>query len=391
MVVLDPARGGTGVAHTSLLVIGAGPYGVAVGARAVERGIDTVIVGRPMGFWKEHMPEGMFLRSGPDWHLDASGVHTFEAFLEDRGISHVDIDPVPIAVFLDYAAWFQRRKGLTVRDNLVSRLTTRDGRFAALLDDGTEITADTVVAAPGAGYFRQLPQWSPAVPEGIGVHTADLIRFEELRDARVLIVGGRQSAYEWAALLGDHRAGRVDIAHRHDVPRFERVSWKFVDAYVDATLSVPGWWRSLTQAEQEAIARRFWEVGRLTLEWWLTPRLTDDRFQRWPGTHVVEVTSERGNTATVTLSNLERLTVDRIIFATGYRTDLPQVPYLDDVISQISVADGAPVLDAAFQSTLAGLYIPGFAATHAFGPFFGFTKACPAAATLIVDDLLRRP
>ena len=379
------------MAHTPLLVIGAGPYGVAVGARAVERGIDTVIAGRPMGFWTEHMPEGMFLRSGPDWHLDASGVHTFEAFLEDRGISHVDIDPVPIAVFLDYAAWFQQRKGLTVRDSLVSRLTTRDGRFAALFDDGTEITADRVVAAPGAGYFQQVPQWSSAVPEGIGVHTADLIRFEELRDARVLIVGGRQSAYEWAALLGDHGAGRVDIAHRHDVPRFERVSWKFVDAYVDATLSVPGWWRSLTETEQEAIARQFWEVGRLTLEWWLAPRLADHRFHRWPGTHVVAVTSEHGSTATVTLSNLERLTVDRVIFATGYRTDLSQVPYLDDVISQIGIADGTPVLDAVFQSTLAGLYFPGFAATHAFGPFFGFTKGCPAAATLIVDDLLRRP
>ena len=25
-----------------------------------------------MGFWREHMPAGMFLRSGPDWHLDAS-------------------------------------------------------------------------------------------------------------------------------------------------------------------------------------------------------------------------------------------------------------------------------------------------------------------------------
>jgi hypothetical protein len=24
------------------------------------------VVGRPMGFWREHMPAGMFLRSGPD-------------------------------------------------------------------------------------------------------------------------------------------------------------------------------------------------------------------------------------------------------------------------------------------------------------------------------------
>jgi hypothetical protein len=29
------------------------------------------------------------------------------------------------------------------------------------------------------------------------------------------------------------------------------------------------------------------EVGRLTLEWWLSPRLTDDRFHRWPGAQVV--------------------------------------------------------------------------------------------------------
>ena len=38
----------------------------------------------------------------------------------------------------------------------------------------------------------------------------------------------------------------------------------------------------------------------------------------------------------------------------------------------------------------AGLYIAGFASTRDFGPFFGFTKGCPAAAKLIVDDLLQR-
>jgi hypothetical protein len=34
--------------------------------------------------------------------------------------------------------------------------------------------------------------------------------------------------------------------------------------------------------------------------------------------------------------------------------------------------------------------VTGFAATHDFGPFFGFVKAAPAAATLIVADLLAR-
>jgi NADPH-dependent 2,4-dienoyl-CoA reductase/sulfur reductase-like enzyme len=93
---------------------------------------------------------------------------------------------------------------------------------------------------------------------------------------------------------------------------------------------------------------------------------------------------------TVTLSSGDRLTVDRVVFATGYKADLPSVPYLKDLVGSVDVVDGFPVLDEGFQSSLAGLYFPGFAATRDFGPFFGFTKACPAAATLIVDDLLRR-
>jgi cation diffusion facilitator CzcD-associated flavoprotein CzcO len=376
----------------SLLVIGAGPYGVAVAARAIERGIDTVVVGHRMSFWTDHMPAGMFLRSDPEWHLDASGIHTFEAFMEDRGLVASDIDPVPIAVFLDYAEWFETAKHVRVRDRFVSQLHRDDAGFVASLDDGTQLAADRVVAAPGVRYFPQLPIWASTLPCPIGVHTCELVRFEELAGARVLIVGGRQSAYEWAALLGEHGAARVDIVHRHDVPRFERVSWKFVDPYVDATIKQRGWWRSLDAAAQRDIDRKFWEVGRLTLEWWLTARLNHARFHRWPGTHVVdaEVGVRDPGRVTVTLSSGHHLNVDRVVFATGYKANLPAVPYLEGLVGDLDVVEGFPALDEAFQSSLRGLYIPGFASTRDFGPFFGFTKACPAAATLIVDDLLRR-
>jgi FAD-dependent urate hydroxylase len=64
------------------LVIGAGPYALSTAALAQDRGIRTVLLGQPMGFWRENMPEGMFLRSGRDWHLDAAGVDTLEAYLE---------------------------------------------------------------------------------------------------------------------------------------------------------------------------------------------------------------------------------------------------------------------------------------------------------------------
>jgi cation diffusion facilitator CzcD-associated flavoprotein CzcO len=123
--------------HTSLLVIGAGPYGLATAACAMGSGIDTVVLGRPMGFWTDHMPSGMFLRSGVDWHLDSAGVHTFEAFLQHADIAAEDIDPVPISVFLDYAAWFQQQRRIVAREDLVRDLRTSNGRFEVLTVSGT--------------------------------------------------------------------------------------------------------------------------------------------------------------------------------------------------------------------------------------------------------------
>jgi hypothetical protein len=167
------------------------------------------------------------------------------------------------------------------------------------------------------------------------------------------------------------------------------VSWKFVDEYVAATVDVPGWWRSLGDAERDAIARKFWEVGRLTLEWWLTPRLAGPRFNRWPQTNVVGATCSDGGHTEVELSSGDRLSVDRIVFATGYQADLARVPYLEPLLPEIAVSDGFPLLDESFQSSVEGLYVEGFAATRDFGPFFGFTRACPAAATLTVKGLNR--
>lgn len=373
-----------------LLVIGAGPYALSIAALARERGIGSMVLGRPMGFWRDNMPEGMFLRSGPDWHLDGAAVHTLEAYLQEQGIRPGAVDPIPIGVFLDYAAWFKRAKGIEVREEFVDTLVKANGRFEATLRSGERIRADAVVAAPGIRHYASVPGWASSLPPGLAAHTCDLVRFDDMAGARVLIIGGRQSAYEWAALIREHGAARIDIVHRHDIPRFERVSWKFVDAHVEQTLAVRGYWRNLPKSEQDAVARRFWEVGRLTLEYWLTPRLAWDGIHRWPGTEVVEVTPAGDDELRVLLSDGTGLAVDRVVFGSGYRADLTKVPYLAGVLKHVKVSSGFPVLDEAFQTSLDGLYVTGFSAAQDFGPFFGFVKGSPAAATLIVRDLLSR-
>ena len=204
---------------------------------------------------------------------------------------------------------------------------------------------------------------------------------------RVAVIGGRQSAYEWAALLCDHGAAKVDVVHRHETPAFEKVSWKFVDPLVEQTLAVRGWWRDLPAAEQQAIALQFWQVGRLTLEWWLTPRLRPEVVTSHPLTEVTAVGSDDDD-VTLTLSEGRTLTVDHVVFASGYRADLAAVPYLAGVLDRVSVTDGFPDLSPGFETALDGLYITGFASTRDFGPFYGFTKGCPSSARLVVDEMV---
>lgn len=375
--------------RTSLLVIGAGPYGVAVAACARAHGIDTQVVGHPMAFWREHMPAGMFLRSGPDWHLDAANLHTFAAFLEHRGIRPEDVDPLPIALFLEYTEWFVEQKALAIHHDLVTRLTRAKGGFEAKLQSGRRILAERVVCATGIARFQRLPTWASALPDGAATHTCDLVDFASVRDTRLLIVGGRQSAYEWAALAADHGAARVDVVHRHPMPRFEKVSWRFVDAYVDQTLARKGWWRQLPAERRQAIAREFWEVGRLTLEPWLTPRLPAARVIRRPETVVADVVTTRPPVLSARLSNGEAIEIDRIVFATGYEPRLSNLPYLTALVEEIHEVDGFPALDEGFQSSVPGLYFTGFAASRDFGPFFGFTKGCPVAAVLLVNAVMQ--
>ena len=375
------------VAAVSLLVIGAGPYGVAIAAHARARGLDTAIVGRPMRLWREHMPPGMFLRSGPDWHLDAGGVHTFEAYLGTRGLAAAAVDPVPLDVFLGYTDWFIAATGLGIRDDIVTRLRRGGGRFVADLASGGRIVADRVVAATGIAPFQRRPAWAGGLPAAVVTHTCDLIDFAPLAGTRVLIVGGRQSAYEWAALAADHGAAAVHVVHRHPTPRFEKVSWRFVDAYVEQSIAERGWWRRLPAAEQQAIGRRFWEVGRLTLEPWLPARLPASRVESHPDAEVVSATAA-GEGVSVRLSTGRRLDVDRVVLATGYAPQLAKLDYLAPLVGDVAQADGFPVLDEGFQSSVPGLYFTGFAATRDFGPFFGFTKGCPAAATILVRELI---
>ena len=129
---------------TNLLIIGAGPFGLGLAAYAASLGIEYKIVGKPMEFWQANMPEGMFLRSASDWHLDATGKDTIESFLAGQNLTPADVEPLSRRFYLDYTRWFQEQKGINPIPDYVQRLDVvedSDSRFRATLDNGQTIAA----------------------------------------------------------------------------------------------------------------------------------------------------------------------------------------------------------------------------------------------------------
>lgn len=377
---------------TNLVIIGAGPFGLALAAYATHLGIEHLIVGQPMEFWKRNMPQGMYLRSASDWHLDPLGVHTIEQFSQMQHLTVADVEPISLEFYLSYAEWFQKQKRIAPLPLFIRQLdhAAKDHHFLATTAEDEIICAQNVVIAPGFKPFAHLPsELTTRFPASRISHTCDLVDFTSLKGKRCLIVGGRQSAFEWAALLIEAGAAAVHLTHRHDSPAFKASDWSWVNPLVDAMVENPNWFRRLSQEEKDAISQKLWAEGRLKVEPWLEPRLLNDCVMLWPRTEVLDCREQVDGEMAVRLSNGETLIIDHIILATGYKVKIERLPFLvaGNILKKLAMRNGFPILDDHFQTNVSGLFITSMPATQDFGPFFAFTIGVRASAKLIGQAL----
>lgn len=375
---------------TDTLIVGAGPFGLGLAAYLQKRQHEYQIVGKPMEFWKQHMPEGMLLRSNANWYLDPDHHWTIDRFLTAHYPSRLSTDPISREQYIAYVDWFRQQAGISVTPNYVRLLSQNEDGFAAELDNGNTIRAKQVVLATGFQYFAHSPANLVALlPAGRYQHTCDAVDMDAYKGKRVLLIGGRQSAFESAALVREAGAAHTHISYRHDTPRFEESDWSWVETLVDHMADQPAWFRELSAEEQDQYRYKLWAEGRLKVEPWLEKRVCQPNVTLHPRTEVVSAILQPDQSLRITLSSGEPIDVDEVMLATGYQVDVARVPFLSASIQDVlATQNGFPLLDLNFQSSVAGLYFISFPAGQSFGPFFGFTVAVRTAAKLIGQALV---
>jgi len=375
-----------------VVVVGAGPYGLSTTTHLRERGLKVAIFGKPLELWREHMPEGMLLRSY-SWATNLSDprkAYQFSRYFAEH--NQQPPDPLSRETFIDYALWFQKHVVPDINETYVASIEREAQHYNVTLVDGRVVQSRSVVMAPGLVYYVYRPSEYSHLPYELVSHTADHAAFTKFAGKRVAVIGGGQAALETAALLHENGAD-VDIISRC------AVRWLTGDSLHNRTLIrrlrypkagiAPGWFnwgleylpysfQRLPRNVKDRLLRGRGEYGPAGAAW-LKPRIlgqfTLRELQR------VEKIAEADDGVSLMLSNDETLKVDHVILGTGYKVDVQKLPMLaPSLVSGVQTYKGAPVLSSSFESSVPGLYFIGISSLSSCGPLFRFVVGTDAAA-----------
>src|SRR5882757_8669737 len=181
-----------------VIVIGAGPYGLSATAHLLAAGVVPYVIGDPMGFWKQNMPKGMFLRS----RAEASNIAAPQKHLSIESYQKVlgrkFPDPLPIEDFVSYGEWFQKQVAPNLDRRRVQNVSKNGNGFAVTFEDGEKIYGESVVLALGIGPFLHRPEQFLGIPTELAPHSSTLTDLSQFRGKRVAVLGKGQSALEYA-------------------------------------------------------------------------------------------------------------------------------------------------------------------------------------------------
>jgi FAD-dependent urate hydroxylase len=389
-------------------IVGAGPYGLSLGAHLRKAGVSVRQFGRPMQLWRDFMPEGMFLKSqGFASNLsDPDHTHTLEAYckLTGRPYAHYGL-PVPLDEFVAYGEWFRTELVPDIDEVLVSDISQAGDGFEVTLANSEQVRARKVVVAIGVEAFAHTPELLAALPPAVCTHASAHTDLGAFKGQDVIVVGAGQSALETAALLHEKGAS-VQLVARKDTVRWNGVPLA-LDRPVLQRLREPesglgsGWatwfysnhpdvFRHLPTSTR--VYRAKTALGPAGASW-LRSRV-EGQFPVLTGQTIQWARMQDGGVRLGLRGSdgsQRELAADHVIAGTGYRTDLTRLPFFgNQMLAGLRTVPGtgSSVVGRDYQSTVPGLYVMGPAVAPTMGPVMRFVFGSEHAATTVARQLI---
>ena len=386
-------------------IVGAGPYGLSLAAHLRARGIHFTIFGPPMEVWRQHMPQGMLLKSdGFASNLsDPNGSFTLKQYCQARGLPYDDTRmPVPLETFINYGLAFQERMVPQLDTRRVTKIERSPNGFRLRVEDGATFEARRVVMAVGISHFAYVPGLLSHLPKELLTHSSAHHDCSVFRGKRVTIIGAGASAVDMAALMHESEVdvtllARASKIRFHDGPGSGRRSiwqrlrnpssglgpgWKS-RIYTDA----PGMFRHLPVNVRLRIVKN--HLG--PAPGWPMKSRVEGKVPMLLGYSIAHAIASDG---VVRLSlrsedgTFHAHETEHLIAATGYKPDLRRLEFLDVAIrNEIRSLTNAPTLSIDFQSSAPGLYFVGIAAVNDFGPMMRFAYGSDYTAHRVARHL----
>jgi len=379
-----------------IAIVGAGPYGLSIAAHLRKTHLKTRIFGRPMESWREHMPEGMMLKSEPFASnlFDPDSSFTLKDYCRENNIAYKDVgSPLPLATFAAYGVEFQRRLVPHLEKTNITHISRDGNLFVLKTDDGQTVKARKVILAIGITHFTYKPPFLDGISSEYATHTFEHSELKKFNGRKVAVIGAGASAVDMAARLTVAGA-KVELIAKSNSIAFHEPSEEprpLMERIKNPRSALGLGWRSKISADWPLVFHALPQDLRFRIvdkhlgpaPGWFVRDLVVGKFPQHMNCYVEDVAVKDGQVHIQLRKKdggSDSVVADHVIAGTGFRVSISKLQLLDESLrTEIKSAEDTPVLSRSFESSVRGLYFTGLAAANCFGPPFRF--ACGAEYT----------